>query len=87
MSWEYYMSEDKNISVSVNFTPGDGIGIAVRKWVRDDWVDVVDSLFICDSFFEAMCSALSYAGYDWDNAAGQCFDWGIEEPDFEEADV
>lgn len=74
----------KDLWVNVHFYPVDGVQIAVYKWVRDDWVNCIDQRFICDSFWEAMVDALSYAGYDWDNAVAQCFDWGIEEPDYEE---
>jgi hypothetical protein len=79
-----YTAED--ISVSVHHYPVDGSQITVRKYVNRNWIEVVDSRFICDSFWEAMCDALSYAGYDWDNAVSQCFEWGIEEPEYEEED-
>lgn len=80
-----YKAED--VTVSVHHYPVDGSQITVCKLVKDDWVEVVDSRFICDSFWEAMCDALSYAGYDWDAANAQCFDWEIFEPDFEEEEV
>ena len=76
----------KNISVSVHHYPVDGEQITVWKWVNDDWQEVVDSRFISDSFWESMCSALCQAGYEWEDASAQCFDWGIEEPDYEEED-
>lgn len=86
MSWKNYVSEDRNVSVDVNFYPVDGMQITVHKWSKKQrsWLTVVDSRFICDSFWEAMCDALSYAGYDWDNANAQCFEWGILEPEYEE---
>ena len=68
----------------VHHYPVDGSQITVWKWAKNDWVEVVDSRFICESFWEAMCDALSYAGYDWDNANAQCFEWGILEPDDDE---
>jgi len=89
MSDKSYMTEDKNISVSVHFYPVDGVQISVDLWdeEEEDYYTVVDSRYICDSFYEAMCSAL-FEGCDitWEQAESQCADWGIFAPENEEED-
>jgi hypothetical protein len=80
---KYYTAED--VSVRVHFYPVDGVQISVDQWQVNEWVEVVDSRFICDSFFEAMCDALTRTGMDWWEATELCFEWGIVEPEYEEA--
>lgn len=77
-----YATDD--FSVSVHHYPVDGSQITVWKWDDDDWLKVVDSRFICDSFWESMFHALDYAGWHSDAIVGQLESWGIEEPDDEE---
>jgi hypothetical protein len=78
-----YRTED--VSVSVSFYPVDGVQICVRQWKDDDWVEVVDSRFICESFWEAMFCALNDTGC-WEDEAivWQLAEWGINEPSDEE---
>lgn len=78
--------QTKNLWVNVHHYPVDGSQITVYKWVKDDWREVVDSRFIADSFWEAMCSALCEAGYDFEYADALCADWNIFEPEYEEED-
>jgi hypothetical protein len=74
----------ENWSVSVSFYPVDGVQICVRNWTDDEWVEVVDSRFICDSFWEAMFCALTEAGLNSEHAAWQLAEWNIVEPSDED---
>jgi hypothetical protein len=87
MSWKSYQDEDKNISVDAYFYPVDGVQITVNVWDdnEDDYYTVVDSRFICESFHEAMSTALMRGcDFDYWQADEQCANWGIFPPDDEE---
>jgi hypothetical protein len=73
-----YTADD--LSVMVHHYPVDGSQITVMKYDGDDWNTVVDSRFICDSFWEAMFDALFQSGLNSEHAMWQLDEWNIQHP-------